>query len=76
MIRTNCIINGRMFPLKYQKVFSKDGQAFQGIIFLKHAMGFTYLRRHDKTRLFEPSFCDPKMQEGIMTALEAKDLAQ
>ena len=71
MIRANCTINGKTFPLKYQKIFSEDGYAFQGIIFLSHVMGFTYTRRKDKTTLFEPSFFDAKMKEGIINAIEA-----
>jgi len=71
MLRTNCTVNGRTFPLKYQKIFSKNGYAFQGIIFLKHVTGFTYTRRNDNTTLFEPSFLDANMQKSIIRAIEA-----
>ncbi len=73
MIKTECTINGKIYPLKYQKIFSKDGEAFQGIVFLKTAIGFLYVRRTDNSLLFEPSFFDRQVQRSIITAIEENE---
>ncbi len=72
MIITDCTIHGKIYPLKYQRTFNTDGEAFQGVVFLKTALGFLYIRRKDKSISFEPSF-DRQMQMGIITAIEENE---
>ena len=60
---------GERYKLKYQKVETTDGQLYQGILFLKTAIGFSYIMHKDKSISFDNKFLSEDLQKVIIAAI-------
>jgi hypothetical protein len=61
---------GERYKLKYQKINNEIGQLYQGILFLKDPIGFSYIVKSDKSILFDNKFLDKHLRELIIRSIE------
>jgi hypothetical protein len=73
MVETIFEIEGAAYKLKYQKTKTDEGELYQGIIFLKKAIGFSYIVRKDKTIFFDNTFIDKSFRDIIIRVIDQKE---
>lgn len=73
MVQTLFEIDGEHYKLKYQKVNTVDGELYQGIIFFKDPIGFSYVIREDRSIFFENKFLYKDFQQLIISVIEKKE---
>ncbi len=73
MVQTFFEYQGNKYKLKYQKISTAEGDIYQGMIFLKSVIGFSYLKAPDKPILFDNEFLDQQYRDLIVNVIEYKE---
>lgn len=73
MVETFFEIEGEHYKLKYQKVKTTEGELYQGILFFKNAIGFSYTMHKDKSTSFDNKFLNEDFQKVIIAAITKQE---
>jgi len=73
MLETFCKIHGANYKLKYQKMNTKKGELYMGMIFLKNPVCFSYTKQKDQTILFNSECGDQYRENMIVKAVEDEE---
>jgi len=73
MVQTSIEIKGERYSVKYQKTKLMEGELYQGILFFRAAIGFSYVIRTDKSIFFDNKFLDKDLQKQIVETIEKKE---
>jgi hypothetical protein len=73
MVQTFFELLGKKYKLKYQKVQTKEGELYQGILFLQNPLGFSYLKKIDQSILFDSDFLDKNYRDLIVQIIEERE---
>ena len=73
MIQTFFEIEGEHYKLKYQRIKTDDGELYQGILFFKNAIAFSYTVKKDKTIFFDNKLLDENFQKLIVKVIERRE---